>query len=89
MRAVVVHGADDLRIEDRPDPTPGGGEVLVAMEWGGVCFSDQHVDTSEAAHGVGDHPLAIFLAAHVTCDEGDRPAVGFDFLGERAATRLR
>lgn len=40
MRAVVVHGAGDLRVDRRPDPVPGEGEVLVAMEWGGVCGSD-------------------------------------------------
>ncbi|WP_423464908.1 alcohol dehydrogenase catalytic domain-containing protein [Promicromonospora sp. MS192] len=40
MRAVVVHGAGDLRVEERPDPVAGPGEVLVAMEWGGVCGSD-------------------------------------------------
>ena len=40
MRAVVVHGAGDLRVDERPDPTPGQGEVLIAMEWGGVCGSD-------------------------------------------------
>ena len=40
MRAVVVHGAGDLRVEARPDPVAGPGEVVVAMEWGGVCGSD-------------------------------------------------
>lgn len=40
MRAVVVHGAGDLRVEERPDPVAGPGEVVVAMEWGGVCGSD-------------------------------------------------
>ncbi|MFI2363735.1 L-idonate 5-dehydrogenase [Promicromonospora sp. NPDC019610] len=40
MRAVVVHGAGDLRVEERPDPIAGPGEVVVAMEWGGVCGSD-------------------------------------------------
>lgn len=40
MRAVVVHGAGDLRVEERPDPAPGPGEVLIAMEWGGICGSD-------------------------------------------------
>lgn len=40
MRAVVVHGARDLRIDERPDPAPGAGEVLIAMEWGGICGSD-------------------------------------------------
>ena len=40
MKAVVVHGANDLRVDDLPDPVPGGGEVVVAMEWGGICGSD-------------------------------------------------
>ncbi|HEY0217764.1 MAG TPA: L-idonate 5-dehydrogenase [Cellulomonas sp.] len=40
MRAVVVHGPGDLRIDELPDPRPGEGEVLVAMEWGGICGSD-------------------------------------------------
>ena len=40
MRAVVVHGAGDLRVEERPDPVAGPDEVVVAMEWGGVCGSD-------------------------------------------------
>ncbi len=40
MKAVVVHGAGDLRIDHLPDPTPAAGEVLIAMEWGGICGSD-------------------------------------------------
>src|SRR6476620_10254752 len=40
MKAVVVHGAGDLRVDTLPDPTPAAGEVLIAMEWGGICGSD-------------------------------------------------
>ncbi|NQX10257.1 L-idonate 5-dehydrogenase [Microbacteriaceae bacterium VKM Ac-2855] len=40
MRAVVVHGANDLRIDERPDPVAGPGEVVIAVEWGGICGSD-------------------------------------------------
>jgi len=40
VRAVVVHGPGDLRVETRRDPEPGPGEVLVAVEWGGICGSD-------------------------------------------------
>ena len=40
MRAVVVHGAGDLRVEDRPVPRWLAGEVLLDMEWGGICGSD-------------------------------------------------
>jgi L-idonate 5-dehydrogenase len=42
MKAVVVHGAGDLRIEDRPVPAPGAGEVLLEMTHGGICGSDLH-----------------------------------------------
>ena len=40
MKAVVVHGAGDLRIDQLPDPVPAAGEVLISMEWGGICGSD-------------------------------------------------
>jgi L-idonate 5-dehydrogenase len=40
VRAVVVHAAGDLRVEHRPDPSPGEGEVLLAVDWGGICGSD-------------------------------------------------
>jgi L-idonate 5-dehydrogenase len=40
MKAVVVHGADDLRIDERPEPVAGPGEVVLDVEWGGICGSD-------------------------------------------------
>ena len=40
MKAVVVHAANDLRIDTLPDPVAGPGEVLIALEWGGICGSD-------------------------------------------------
>ncbi|MEU5032011.1 L-idonate 5-dehydrogenase [Streptomyces sp. LZ34] len=40
MRAVVVHGPGDVRVDERARPVPGPGEVLLALEWGGICGSD-------------------------------------------------
>ncbi|WP_247698234.1 L-idonate 5-dehydrogenase [Streptomyces sp. RK75] len=40
MKAVVVHGPGDVRVDERPVPAPGPGEVLLALEWGGICGSD-------------------------------------------------
>ena len=40
--ACVVHGAGDLRIEDRVPAEPGPGEVAVAVAYGGICGSDLH-----------------------------------------------
>ncbi len=38
--AVVIHGAHDVRVEERPIQEPGTGEVRVAVELGGICGSD-------------------------------------------------
>ena len=40
MKAVVVHGKGDLRVEEIADPDCGPDQVLVEMEWGGICGSD-------------------------------------------------
>jgi L-iditol 2-dehydrogenase len=32
VRALILHGPDDLRLEDVPDPVPGDGEVLLQVE---------------------------------------------------------
>lgn len=42
MRAVVVHGAGDLRLEQRRKPRVGPGEVAVEIRYGGICGSDLH-----------------------------------------------
>jgi L-idonate 5-dehydrogenase len=60
MRAVVVHGAGDVRVERRPVPVAGPGEVLVAMEWGGICGSDIAYAT-RGTSGTAElrHPLVL------------------------------
>jgi L-idonate 5-dehydrogenase len=42
MKAVVIHAARDLRVEEREAETPGAGQVGVAIEAGGICGSDLH-----------------------------------------------
>jgi L-idonate 5-dehydrogenase len=42
VRALVVHGAGDVRLEERPAPVPGPGEVAVRVAYGGICGSDLH-----------------------------------------------
>lgn len=42
MKAIVIHAAKDLRIEDREAEPPGPGEVQVKLAVGGVCGSDLH-----------------------------------------------
>ncbi|HEY8719219.1 L-idonate 5-dehydrogenase [Pengzhenrongella sp.] len=60
MRAIVVHGAGDLRVDERPDPVPAPGEVLVAMEWGGICGSDlAYWRHGASGTAVLKHPLVL------------------------------
>jgi L-idonate 5-dehydrogenase len=42
MKAIVIHAARDLRIEERAAEQPGPGQVLVRMATGGICGSDLH-----------------------------------------------
>jgi propanol-preferring alcohol dehydrogenase len=47
MKAAVVRDfRQPLRVEERPIPTPGAGQVLVKIETSGLCHTDIH-----AAHG--------------------------------------
>lgn len=42
MIACVIHRAKDLQIENRPEPQPGIGEVIIRFGAGGICGSDLH-----------------------------------------------
>ncbi len=42
MKAIVIHAAKDLRIEDQDIADPSAGEVQIAMAAGGICGSDLH-----------------------------------------------
>ena len=42
MRAIVIHGKQDLREEEVPTPEPGEGQIRLRMAFGGICGSDLH-----------------------------------------------
>lgn len=70
MKAFLLHGAKDLRPADLPVPTPGQGEVIVAMRRAGICGSDMH----------------YYLAGQIGSFIPKRPFVlGHEFAGEIAA----
>lgn len=54
MLGCVIHGQGDLRVEELASPSPGPGQVLVAVRYGGVCGSDLHYWRHG---GVGDFRL--------------------------------
>ena len=42
MKSIVCHGARDLHVEETETPAIGEGDVLIAVEAGGICGSDLH-----------------------------------------------
>ena len=40
MKAARWHGRRDVRIEVVPDPTPGPQEVVLHVDWCGICGTD-------------------------------------------------
>lgn len=53
MRAAVLHGIDDLRVEDVPEPELPDGYVLIDVAFNGICGSDLGMIHS---FGISEHP---------------------------------
>ena len=76
MRAAILHGPGDLRIEEVGEPEPGAGEVLVRIEAATTCGTD--VKMWERGHPILPPYPARF--GHETvgtrADTGERVLVG-------------
>jgi (R,R)-butanediol dehydrogenase/meso-butanediol dehydrogenase/diacetyl reductase len=79
MKAAVYYGNRDVRIEHRPaPPSPGPGEVLLAVSRAGICGTD----VSEYLHG--PHVIPVHRPDPVTGYQG--PVVlGHEFAGRVVA----
>jgi (R,R)-butanediol dehydrogenase/meso-butanediol dehydrogenase/diacetyl reductase len=75
MRAAVYYGAKDVRIEQRPVPTPAEGEVLVRVLRSGICGTD----ASEFQHGPGMFPVH---RRHPASGHQGPMIMGHEFIGE-------
>jgi L-iditol 2-dehydrogenase len=69
LRALVYHGADDLRVEERRDRVPGPGEALLRVEACGICGTD----------------LRIAAGAHRAYPEGTVRVPGHEIAGRLEA----
>jgi L-iditol 2-dehydrogenase len=69
VRALVYHGPEDLRVEERPDREPGPGEALLRVEACGICGTD----------------LRIAAGAHRAYPEGTVRVPGHEIAGTLAA----
>ena len=43
MLAAVYHGAEDLRLEQRPTPSPGAGELVLRVDFASICATDLRI----------------------------------------------
>ena len=66
MKACIFHGPGDVRVEERPQPRPGPGQMLLEMRATGICYSDIRVYKGEkkARAGVipGHEPVGVIAA---------------------------
>ncbi len=72
MKSVRLHGADDLRVHEEPDPIARPGEKMIRVKAVGICGSDLHWFTEA---GIGDAQLKTPLI------------LGHEFAGETEAGR--
>jgi (R,R)-butanediol dehydrogenase/meso-butanediol dehydrogenase/diacetyl reductase len=83
MRAGVLYGPKDLRVEEVAEPpAPGVGEVTIAVHRCGLCGTDLH----EFSYGGPMTPLA---AAHPWSGHAGPTVIGHEFMGtvSRAGAR--
>jgi L-iditol 2-dehydrogenase len=84
VRAAVLRGAGDVVVEERPDPEPGPGEVLVRVSSVGVCGSDTHYyEHGRIGRFVVESPLVLGHEA-----AGEVAALGPGVSGLRVGQRV-
>jgi (R,R)-butanediol dehydrogenase/meso-butanediol dehydrogenase/diacetyl reductase len=75
MRAAVLHGRADLRVDNVPIPRPGPGEVLLRVRAVGVCGTD----AAEYSHGPAMMPIE---RPHPVTGHRGPMIIGHEFAGE-------
>jgi L-iditol 2-dehydrogenase len=86
MKAVVLHEADEMRVEPRPVPTPGPGEALVRVTCASICGTDVKV----LHRTLQGQPAGAFIMGHEYA--GTVAALGPDVdefrVGDRVAVEV-
>ncbi len=79
VRALILHGPGDLRLEEVPAPVPGPGEVVVVVTVALTCATDAKMMGAGAHPALGPLPAAL---GHEVC--GVVAEVGEGVAGPRA-----
>lgn len=89
MRGIVFLGNRKLEVREFPDPTPGPGEVVLAIKASGMCGSDLHpyraVGNAAASLGLGGSGGPV-IAGHEPC--GVVAAVGPGVMNVKIGERV-
>lgn len=64
VRALILHGPDDLRLEDVAVPDPGAGEVVLAVERALTCATDAKILRNGAHPSIAPVPAPL---GHEAC----------------------
>jgi len=84
MRAIVFDEPGSMRVADVPDPLPGVGEVIVKVDYCGICGTDLHILDGEfpptpypitPGHEFAGQVVACGPGIRHDLAEGDRVAV--------------
>ena len=59
MKAAVLRGVHDLRLEELPEPRPADNEVLIKLKASGLCGTDVHM-----WEGINDEGTFPFIPGH-------------------------
>jgi L-iditol 2-dehydrogenase len=86
MKAVVLHGADEMRVDARAVPEPGPGEVLLKVNCASICGTDVKV----LHRTLAGQPAGPFVMGHEYA--GTVAALGADVdefrVGDRVAVEV-
>jgi 2-desacetyl-2-hydroxyethyl bacteriochlorophyllide A dehydrogenase len=77
MRALRLHGARDIRLDEIPEPEVRPGTVKIEVEWCGICGSDLHLYQAGPAGAGLDRP-------HPLTGESAPLVLGHEFAGRIA-----
>jgi len=78
MRALVYHGPNDIGVEQRQDPEPGPGEVLLRITATGICGSDLHGYTGENKRRHPGQIMGHETVGRIVAVGADVPGAGLD-----------
>src|SRR5688572_21220972 len=86
MRGLVFLGDKQLELRSYPDPTPGPGEVVLAIKASGICGSDLPPFRAPRNGHNGQDPPRRFISGHEPC--GVVAAAGREVRGVREGDRV-